>query len=200
MKYKLILASESQIRLELLKKINVIPDIIQPANIDESPKPKELPHKLAQRLASEKANFVAQYTDNAIIIAADTVTACGRFILTKPETNADVITCLKKLSGRRSNIHTAVTIIKVTNGIIERQNDRLVSNIIKFKLLNESDINDYLASGEGIGKSGGICIEGIGAAFIPWLQGSISAMMGLPLYETRSLLSSVNYFNDKREG
>lgn len=186
----IILASQSPARLELLTRIRIYPDQILPANIDESERPKELVAKLATRLAYEKAITVASKFDGAIIIAADTVSAKGRKILPKALTAEDVRYCLKEFSGCRHRIYTGVCIIKkVTGEILIRQ--RLVQTIVKFKRLTDQEIDFYCNLGEGIDKAGGYSIRGYAEAFISFISGSYSNVVGLPLFETVNMLNSL---------
>lgn len=193
--HSLVLASASPQRLELLKKVSIYPNIIYPANIDETPLPGEIPNKLALRLASAKANHVSKEFSDGFILAADTVSACGRTILPKAETDDDVALCLKLLSGRKHKVYSGICIIKLKDSQIERKATRLVTSVIKFKRLTLKEIEKYIASGEGIDKSGGCHIEGMASSFVTWMSGSFSNIIGLPLYETTTLLYGLGYQN-----
>ena len=180
---RLILASASPRRLQLLKQIGITPDEIIPADIDETPRKAELPALYAQRVAEEKATLVAQSHPDAIILAADTVVACGRRILPKAEDEATAGKCLALLSGRRHRVYTAVCMI--AGG---KTHTRLVHTHVRFSRLSKEDIAAYIASGEWRGKAGGYAIQGVAEMFIPWINGSFSNVVGLPLAETSQML------------
>jgi septum formation protein len=180
----LILASASPRRVELLARIGVIPDLIDPADCDESALKAELPVAYARRIAATKAQVIAARHTGAVVIAADTVVAVGRRILPKAETEEQARDCLTLLSGRRHRVHSAVTVIDA--GGTARH--RLSTSIVSFKRLGEAEITAYLASGEWAGKAGGYAIQGRAEALIRALSGSHSGVMGLPLFETRALL------------
>jgi septum formation protein len=184
---KLILASASPRRLDLLARIGVVPDAVIPAEIDEAPLPGELPVRHAERLAAEKARAVAEA--GALTLAADTVVAAGRRILPKAEDEATAQRCLALLSGRRHRVHSAVTLIDGEG----RARHRLSTSVVAFKRLSDAEILAYLASGEWHGKAGGYAIQGRAEAFVRFLSGSHSGVVGLPLYETRALLISAGY-------
>lgn len=182
---KLILASASPRRVQLLAQIGITPDEIIPAEIDETPRKGELPIDYAKRIAREKATVVAGKHPHAKIVAADTVVACGRRILPKAEDASTAKRCLAILSGRRHQVHTHVV---VRQGDAVRE--KLVTSIIKFQRLSDADMAAYLATNEWHGKAGGYAIQGVASAFIPWMSGSYSAVVGLPLHETKWLLSA----------
>jgi septum formation protein len=190
---KLVLASASPRRLELLRQIGIAPDRVIGATIDEMPRANELPRALAARLAREKAEAVfsasevAALKPNVIVLAADTVVACGRRVLPKAATENEARKCLALLSGRR---HRVLTGLCALDGL-GRARERVVETRVKFKRLSQAEIADYLASGEWRGKAGAYAIQGKAAAFIPWLNGSYSNVVGLPLYETAALLESL---------
>jgi septum formation protein len=188
-----ILASQSPARLELLKKIKVFPDQVIPADVDESEYNKELPNSLALRLAITKAQSVCQrITGDAIVIGADTVTACGRKILPKALIKEDVRYCLNALSGRRHKVYTGICIIKKSaETFLSRQ--KLVQTIVKFKKLTSQEIELYCSLNEGVNKAGGYGIFGYAEAFIPAIYGSYSNVMGLPMLETLHLLTSLGF-------
>lgn len=179
-----ILASSSPRRLALLQDIGATPDKIIAAEIDETPQPRELPRALAKRLAREKLEAVAALEPNALILAADTVVACGRRVLPKAETPEEVRLCLQLLSGRRHHVYTAVAIRTPAGKVMER----LADSTVIFRQMPPGDIDDYVASGEGIGKAGGYAIQGRAAAYIRFISGSYSNIVGLPLYEVAPLL------------
>jgi septum formation protein len=184
---KLILASASPRRLDLLARIGVVPDAVMPADIDEAVLKGELPVPHAERLAAEKAAAVAD--SGALVLAADTVVAAGRRILPKAEDEATARRCLELLSGRRHRVHSAVTLIDGEG----RARHRLSTSIVTFKRLTRDEIDAYLASGEWQGKAGGYAIQGRAEAFVRFLSGSHSGVVGLPLFETRALLIAAGY-------
>jgi nucleoside triphosphate pyrophosphatase len=192
---ELILASASPRRLALLNQIGIEPEHLVPAHIDETPGRNELPRKLAQRLADEKAIAArhkaqsAGIAGNALVLAADTVVAVGRRILPKAETMEEASVCLRLLSGRNHRVFTAVTML-TPGGTIRR---RLVETRLRFKRLSNREIESYLASAEWRDKAGGYAIQGIAGAFVVKLVGSYSAVVGLPLNETVALLSGEGY-------
>ena len=181
----LILASASPRRIELLAQIGIKPDLVMPANIDETPLKRELPKALAVRLASCKAE-ATESREEAVILAADTVVACGRRILPKAEDDMQVRQCLELLSGRRHQVYSAVCVKK--GG---KKREAISVSIVKFKRLEKYEIDAYVASGEGVGKAGGYGLQGMAAQFITWISGSYSGIVGLPLYETKNLLSGL---------
>ncbi|XVN40907.1 MAG: nucleoside triphosphate pyrophosphatase [Rickettsia endosymbiont of Argas persicus] len=189
----IILASQSPARVELLKRIKIIPAQIIPADIDETPNLRELPNNLATRLAYEKATKIASQIENsAIIIAADTVTALGRRILPKASSLEEVRYCMETLSGRRHRVYTSLCIIKKDKDqLVTRQ--KIVQTIIKFKKLSEEEINFYCSLDEGLDKAGGCKISGYAEAFISFISGSYSNVMGLPLFETVNSLNSLGF-------
>lgn len=193
---QLILASASPRRLALLNQIGVEPEHLLPADVDETPEKGELPRKLAMRLAEakatatrRKANQRSAYPANSLVLGADTVVAVGRRILPKSETMEEARACLTLLSGRSHKVFTAICLLK-PSGIARR---RLVETRIRFKRLTSNEIDSYLASAEWRGKAGGYAIQGIAGCFVIKLSGSYHGVMGLPLYETMSLLNGENY-------
>lgn len=186
---RLILASASPRRVDLLARIGIVPDAILPAEIDESVRRGELPRVHAARLAQEKAAAIAAVHADALVLAADTVVAAGRRILPKTETEAEAEAALRLLSGRRHRVLSAVTLIAPG----QPARHRLSESIVAFKRLSDAEIAAYLASGEWRGKAGGYAIQGRAEALVRWLSGSHSGVMGLPLYETRALLASAGY-------
>ncbi|KJV55330.1 septum formation protein Maf [Orientia chuto str. Dubai] len=189
----IILASQSESRLKLLKAINIVPSQVISANIDETHLPAELPKNLALRLAIQKANTIAQSIENGYIIAADTVAAVGRRILPKAMTDLDVEYCLKMLSGRRHKVFTGVKVIKVKNNNIIAFNTRTVESIVKVKRLTSQEIAAYVITKQGLNKAGGHSMEGIWQCFVQFMRGSSSNIMGLPLFETRNMLLSLGF-------
>lgn len=179
---RLVLASASPRRLELLKQIGVAPDEVIAPDIDESSRKGETPRAHARRLAREKAAAVAR--DDALVVGADTVVAVGRRMLPKAETEADARACLALLSGRTHRVYTAVALCALNRATSER----LVETRVAFKPLSAAEIERYIESGEWRGKAGGYAAQGRAARFIISLVGSYSAVVGLPLYETANLL------------
>jgi len=179
-----VLASASPRRLDLLARIGLVPDVVDPAAIDETPEKGELPRDHAARLTGAKAAAVRVRHPASIILAADTVVALGRRVLPKADDAATARRCLAMLSGRRHKVIGGVIVIGA-NGQSWR---RLVTTSVKFKRLEASEIDAYVASGEWEGKAGGYAIQGRAAALIPWIEGSWSNVVGLPLYETAQIL------------
>jgi septum formation protein len=183
---RLILASASPRRLDLLAQIGVTPDGVDPAHIDETPHKGEIPTHYAARMAAEKAAAVAPRHAGACILSGDTVVAAGRRILPKAEDEATALQCLKLLSGRRHRVLSAVTLIAPDG----QARHRLSTSIVMFKQLHPTEIAAYLVSGEWHGKAGGYAIQGRAAALIQWMSGSPSGVIGLPLHETAALLAA----------
>jgi septum formation protein len=181
----LVLASASPRRIELLRQIGLVPDRIDPAEIDETPLPGEVPAALALRLAAAKARAVLPRHPGAFLLAADTVVACGRRILPKPLDAATARRCLELLSGRRHRVHSGVALVTPDGRLAVRRVDSRVA----FKHLSQPEIAAYLASGEWHGKAGGYAIQGRAAALVSWVCGSYSNVVGLPLFETAQLLA-----------
>jgi len=188
--FPLILASASPRRVDLLTQIHLPPDGIDPADIDESVKPGETPPRHALRLAEEKARAVAPRHAGAFILAADTVVACGRRILPKAEDEKTARKCLQLLSGRRHRVHGGIAVVTPEGRCASRN----AETIVTFKRLEEQEIETYLASGEWHGKAGGYAIQGLAAAYIRFIEGSYSNVVGLPLYETVSLLTGQGFY------
>ena len=186
---RLILASASPRRLDLLARIGVKPDAIVPADIDESVPRGELPRQHALRLAREKAEAVAADEADALVLAADTVVAVGRRILPKVEDEETLRACMRLLSGRRHRVLTAVALAVPQHGIRER----LVETMIAMKRLTEEEIDFYANHGEWRGKAGGYALQGYGEVYVRHMAGSYSNVVGLPLAETRLLLKSAGY-------
>ena len=186
---RLVLASASPRRLELLARIGAAPDEVAPADIDETPAKGELPRLYAARMAAEKAAAVAPRHGGALVLAADTVVAAGRRILGKPDDEAAARAMLALLSGRRHRVHSAVTLVDVGG----KPRHRLSTTVVAFKRLSGEELDAYLASGEWEGKAGAYAIQGRAEALVRQLSGSFSGVMGLPLYETRALLKAAGY-------
>jgi septum formation protein len=185
----LVLASASPRRLELLRQVGLMPDCIDPADIDETPRRGELPPAHAMRLAQEKARAVIPRHPGAYVLAADTVVACGRRILPKAEDEASARSCLGLLSGRRHRVYGAIALVSPDGGLVSRR----VESQVSFKRLSEAEIGAYLRSGEWQGKAGGYAIQGRAAALIRWVSGSYSNVVGLPIFETVQLLAGRGY-------
>jgi septum formation protein len=186
---RLVLASASRRRLDLLRQIGCEPAAIHAADVDETPEPRELPAALAKRLARAKAAAIARSHPDAFVLAADTVVACGRRILPKAEDEATARSCLVLLSGRRHRVLTTIA-VQAPGG---RRADRLVVSAVTFRRLGALDITWYLACGEWRGKAGGYAVQGKAALFVRSLSGSYSNVVGLPLYETAQLLEGLGY-------
>lgn len=181
---ELVLASASPRRVELLALIGVTPDRIDPADIDETPLKGETPARLAARLATAKAEAVAERAPGAVVLAADTVVAVGRRVLGKPADRDEAARFLKLLSGRNHRVLTGVA--TAAGGKVRH---RVVDTRVTFKVLSDAEIAAYLASEEWRGKAGGYAIQGRAGAFVIRLVGSHPAVMGLPLYESVNLLA-----------
>lgn len=191
---RLVLASASPRRLDLLRQIGVVPDAVDPADIDESPLPRELPPQHALRLAGEKAAAVAARHPGAFVLAADTVVACGRRILPKADEEKQARSCLGLLSGRRHRVFGGVVLLSPAGeGEAPRRSERLVRTDVTFKPLSHEETESYLASGEWQGKAGGYAIQGRAAAHVRWIGGSYSNVVGLPLFEVAALLRGVGF-------
>jgi septum formation protein len=192
---KLVLASGSPRRLGLVNQAGIEPDALRPADIDELPKKGELPRALANRLARAKAEAALnavrldEELRGSYILAADTVVAVGRRILPKAELLDEAAQCLRLLSGRNHRVHTGVCLVTPK----ETFRQRLVETRVRFKRLSEEDIEAYLASGEWRGKAGGYAAQGIAGSFMIKIVGSYTNIVGLPLYETITLLSGEGF-------
>jgi len=192
---KLVLASGSPRRLALLNQAGIEPDSLQPAEIDEIPVKGELPRALANRLAREKAQValasvkIDEELRGSYIVAADTVVAVGRRVMPKSEMLEDAAACLRMLSGRNHRVYTGVCLVTPK----ETFRQRLVETRVRFKRLSDQDIEAYLASGEWRGKAGGYAAQGLAGSFIVKIVGSYTNTVGLPLYETATLLSGEGF-------
>jgi septum formation protein len=184
---RLVLASASPRRRELLGRLGLEAERIAPAHIDETPQPGELPRAYAIRVAREKA--LAAACHDAHVLAGDTVVAAGRRILPKTEEEAEARACLELLSGRRHTVYSAIA-LRGPDGTLR---ERLSETEVRFKRLSEQEIRDYLAGGEWHGKAGGYAIQGSAEGLVAWLQGSHSGVVGLPLFETRALLKAAGF-------
>ena len=184
---KLILASASPRRRELLARLGISPDAVAPAEIDETPLKAELPRPYAARMAREKA--LAVEGGAAHVLSGDTVVALGRRILLKAEDEATARRCLTLLSGRRHRVLSAVA-LKAPDGSLR---ERLSETVVRFKPLSPAEIEAYITGGEWHGKAGGYAIQGSAEGLIAWISGSHSGVVGLPLFETRALLKSAGF-------
>lgn len=184
---KLILGSGSPRRRELLAQLGVVADDIRPPDIDEDPHPRELPRPYCVRLAREKALAIEAEEDD-IVLSADTTVALGRRIMGKPRDAGEAAQFLLALSGRR---HRVITAIAVRRGA--RVWERDVVTAVKMKPLSDEELNAYLATDDWQGKAGGYGIQGPAGAFIPWISGSFTAVVGLPLTEAAHLLRAAGY-------
>ena len=182
----LTLASASPRRREMLTRLGVAPDRVVSPDIDETPGRGELPRNYALRMASEKAAAIGE---TGFVLAGDTVVAVGRRILPKAQDAATARRCLELLSGRRHRVWSAVA-LRHPDGALRT---KLSETALRFKRLHPAEIDAYLAADEWRGKAGGYAIQGAAEALIPWIQGSHSGVVGLPLYETRTLLRSAGF-------
>ena len=192
---QLILASGSPRRLQLLQQVGINPENLLPVDADEIPQKGEAPRSLAKRLCREKALLAIKKADrseelkNSYILAADTVVALGRRVLPKASMLDEAAMCLRLLSGRNHRVYTGITLV-TPNGAMRH---RLVESRVRFKRLSSDEMEAYLASGEWRGKAGGYAIQGIAGSFVVKLVGSYTNVVGLPLYETVSLLTGEGY-------
>lgn len=186
---KLILASASPRRLDLLKQVGIVPDEIDAADIDETPGRGERPDRLAERLGREKAVSVAARHGGCWVLGADTVVACGLRVLPKPDNAEEARKCLTLLSGRRHRVHSGLCIVDPAG----KPHCRRVGSAVTFKRLHRHEMEIYLETGEWRGKAGGYAIQGYAARFIRALSGSYSNVVGLPLFETCSLLDGLGF-------
>ena len=184
---RLILASASPRRRELIARLGIEPAGVAPADIDESALKGELPRPYASRMAREKALAVAG--GDAHVLAGDTVVALGRRILPKAEDEATARKCFELMSGRRHTVLSAIA-LKAPDGSLR---ERLCETVVRFKSLSREEIDAYIASGEWHGKAGGYAIQGSAEGLIAWISGSHSGVVGLPLFETRALLKSAGF-------
>ncbi len=192
---KLVLASASPRRLELLQQAGIEPDRLMPADLDETPKKNEHPRALAKRLAREKAEHILSLlaargeAEDRLVLAADTVVSVSRQILPKPELSEDAVSNLRILSGRTHRVYTGLCVV----GASGRARLRLVETRVRFKRLSREDIEAYVASGEWRGKAGGYAIQGLAGSFVVRLVGSYTNVVGLPLAESVDQLAGAGY-------
>jgi len=186
---RFILASASPRRLELLESANIFPNIIEPANIDESIKKKEKPKLYLKRICFEKALNIQDKYKQDIILSADTIVTTGQKIFGKPSDKEDAIKTLKYLSGRNHNVSTGVCVLYKNKRKI-----KIIDTKIKFKKLHDDEINQYIKTNEWTDKAGSYGIQGHAERFVIKINGSYSNVVGLPLYETVNLLKSIKNF------
>lgn len=182
-----ILGSGSPRRLDLLAQLGVVPDAVRPPDIDETPAKAELPRPYCARIAREKVQAV-QADTNDIVLCADTTVAMGRRILGKPADADEAAAFLRALSGRR---HRVVTAVAVRRG--DRVWEKDVVSVVQMKRLSVAELTAYLATDDWQGKAGAYAIQGPAGAFIPWISGSFTGIVGLPLAETAGLLQAAGY-------
>ncbi|WP_405406154.1 Maf family protein [Paracoccus sp. Ld10] len=182
---RLILGSASPRRLDLLAQIGIVPAALRPADIDETPRKAEPPRDYVRRMAAEKAAAL-DLADDEALLTADTTVAVGRRILGKPENRDEAASFMRLMSGRR---HVVLTAIALRHG--PRTALRLVETKVRMRSIDPAALERYLDAGDWQGKAGGYAIQGAAAAFIPWLEGSFSAVVGLPLSETAAMLAAI---------
>jgi len=190
---KFILASNSPRRSELLSKIGYKPNLIIGANIDETPYEKELPRKYVLRIATEKAENIAKKHPGNFILSGDTIVTNQRQIIQKAFSDLEIERNLKLLSGKQHKVLSAICLIQPNNKL----SSKVITSIVHFKQFTKRDIEDYLKTQEGLNKAGGYAIQGFAEAFVKYISGSYSNVMGLPLYETRNLLISAKVKTNK---
>lgn len=195
MRNKLLLASASPRRLDLLRQIHIDPDLVIPTDIDETPLKGEKPRDLALRLARTKAEAAASAHGDFFILAVDTVVACGQRILPKAETETQARDCIKRLSGRRHHIYGGIAVI-TPHG---RTMTRTVDTMVQFRLLSAGEQAAYVASGEWRGKAGGYGIQDYAEGFVKYLRGSYSNVVGLSVYDTLRLLQGAGFYGAKEK-
>ena len=193
---KLVLASSSPRRLDLLRQIDLPPDLVVAPEVDEAPLPKELPRHYARRLARLKAESVASRLGPGpwYVVAGDTVVAVGRRILPKAEDEEEARRCLALLSGRRHRVYGGVCVLRHDG----RRSERVVETRVRFRRLSREHLEAYIESGEWRGKAGAYAIQGRAAAFVPWINGSYSNVVGLPLAEVAMMLEGLGYRRARR--
>jgi septum formation protein len=193
--HKLVLASASPRRIELLQQAGIEPDRLIPTDVDETPLKAEHPRSLAKRLSRVKAERALETlrrekeTEGTFIVAADTVVAVGRRILPKAEVSDEASNCLRLLSGRSHRVYTGISVVTPSGKLRQK----LVETRVRFKRLSREDLDAYLASGEWRGKAGGYAIQGLAGTFVVKLIGSYTNVVGLPLYELVGLLTAEGY-------
>jgi len=186
---KLILASASPRRQELLSQINITLHEIIPANIDENIQPNEKPKSLAKRLSIQKAEHIYEDNRDCYVLAADTVVGCGHQVLDKALSSEQAYEFLNKLSQRRHRVYGGITLITPDG----KKYTRVCETIVQFKKLSQQDVHDYIATNEWHGKAGGYAIQGIAGGFVKYMAGSYSNVVGLSLYDTITILQSAGF-------
>lgn len=189
MKNKLILASASPRRVDLLAQIGIVPDAVIPADIDETLKKGELPRAFALRLAQEKAEKIAVQNAGAIVLAADCVVAAGRQVLDKPVDEKDAERIVRTLSGRRHKVYGGICVIDAAGTV----RTRLCETTVAFRRLSEDEVSTFVASRQWEGKAGGYAVQGLAATFVKFISGSHSNIVGLSLYDTAAMLKAAGY-------
>jgi len=189
---RLILASASPRRRDLLKQIGIVPDEIIAPQVDETARPQEKPAILAGRLAEAKARAVAALTPGCLVLGADTIVACGRRVIPKAANADEARRALTLLSGRRHRVYGGICVI----GVNARLYHRMVTTVVSFKRLELREIDQYIASGEWRDKAGGYATQGRATVFVNKIIGSYSNVVGLPLFETAALLNGLGYPTD----
>lgn len=194
-KNTLVLASASPRRLDLLGQVGIVPAAVDPADIDETPRKNELPVQLAARLAQQKLQEVLSRHSGSWVLAADTVVACGRRVVPKPENEEEARQSLTLLSGRRHRVIGAVAVATPSGDV----HDRIVSTAVVFKRLHKNEVERYVAGDEWRDKAGGYAIQGSAVRFVRSISGSYSNIVGLPLFETCGMLEGLGYKIDGSE-
>ena len=192
---RLILASASPRRLELLAQIGLVPDRVLPADVCENPLKDETPRQLASRLADAKASHILAEFPTDFVLAADTVVACGRRSLAKAESEEEAQKFLQLLSGRSHRVYGGICLVAPGG----KKVSRVVMTIVHFKKLNKTEIQNYIKTGEWHGKAGAYAIQGLASVFVKRINGSYPNVVGLPLYETQSLLTGLGYLKGKNQ-
>ncbi|WP_223115695.1 Maf family protein [Paracoccus amoyensis] len=189
----MILGSASPRRLQLLAQIGIVPDDLRSADIDESPLKAEAPRDYVLRIALAKATALGAERDD-VLLCADTTVAVGRRILGKPESRDEAADFMRLMSGRRHRVLTAVVLHQNS-----KSRTRLVETLVRMRPISAPELERYLDIGDWQGKAGAYAIQGAAAAFIPWIQGSFSSVVGLPLAETAAMLASAGIHGKKVE-
>ena len=190
---RLILGSASPRRLQLLAQIGIVPDELRAADIDESPLKSEAPRDYVRRIALAKAEALGA-KPGEVRLCADTTVAVGRRILGKPENRDEAAQFMRLMSGRRHKVLTAVVLNQAG-----KSRARLVETLVRMRPISAAELERYLDVGDWQGKAGAYAIQGAAAAFIPWIQGSFSSVVGLPLAETAAMLAAVGIHGKKGE-
>ena len=192
---RLILASASPRRYELLAQIGLVPDRVLPSGVCENPLKDELPRQLASRLANAKASYISAEFPVDFVLAADTVVACGRRSLAKAESEEQAQKYLQLLSGRSHRVYGGICLVAPGG----KKVSRVVMTVVHFKKLNKTEIQNYIKTGEWHGKAGAYAIQGLASVFVKRINGSYPNVVGLPLYETQSLLTGLGYSKGKNQ-